>query len=305
MVAVSDAHLQATRKSREELAGRGLFEVFTGSDDPAQATTLHNLRASFARVLASRWPNSMPVQKYNLPAPGGLEERFWSPVNSPVLNGDAVQYIIHRVEDVTEFVRLKRIEAEHGMLTDDARIRADQVESELILRSRQLAEPQRLLRESVLPSRRRPSEWCSPHRMAAFWRRIKHIWICSAIPARSLLPTIRVCSPIPTTLLPPGRSLHLCRMALERKLLSKNATSGKTARFFGPAARRPCDVIGRGTPASSSRSLKTSRNARPRKNDSALSTMELTSTSDFWPPMEQCWKRFARHWTSPATPVTT
>jgi hypothetical protein len=54
----------------------------------------------------------MPVQRYDIRRPqpegGGFEERFWSPVNSPVLGpGGAVSFVIHRVEDVTEFVRLK------------------------------------------------------------------------------------------------------------------------------------------------------------------------------------------------------
>jgi hypothetical protein len=55
----------------------------------------------------------MAVQKYDIRRPeaegGGFEERYWNPVNSPVLGSDGeIAYIIHRVEDVTEFVRLKR-----------------------------------------------------------------------------------------------------------------------------------------------------------------------------------------------------
>jgi hypothetical protein len=135
----------------EELIGRDLFEVFRG-DDPVQSATLRNLYGSFERVLATRQADSMAVQKYDIQRPlsegGGFEERYWSPVNSPVPNdGSAVQFIIHRVEDVTEFVRVKRIETLHGQLTGDLRIRADQAEAELILRSRQLAESQLLLRE--------------------------------------------------------------------------------------------------------------------------------------------------------------
>ena len=50
----------------------------------------------------------MAVQKYDIRRPessrGGFEERYWSPVNSPVLSdkGD-ILCIVHRVEDVTEF----------------------------------------------------------------------------------------------------------------------------------------------------------------------------------------------------------
>ena len=44
---------------------------------------------------------------------GGFEERYWSPINTPVIGSDQkVAYIIHRVEDVTEFMRLTRMRNE-------------------------------------------------------------------------------------------------------------------------------------------------------------------------------------------------
>jgi PAS domain S-box-containing protein len=54
----------------------------------------------------------MAVQKYDIRRPesegGGFEERYWAPLNSPVLNAAGeVAWIIHRVEDVTEIVRLQ------------------------------------------------------------------------------------------------------------------------------------------------------------------------------------------------------
>lgn len=49
----------------------------------------------------------MAIQKYDVRRPDGVfEERYWSPINSPVVGADRkIQYIIHRVEEVTEFVR--------------------------------------------------------------------------------------------------------------------------------------------------------------------------------------------------------
>ncbi len=54
------------------------------------------------------------IQKYDIRKPaseGGMfEVRYWSPLNTPVLDSDgAVQWIIHYVEDVTEIVQ-KRAE---------------------------------------------------------------------------------------------------------------------------------------------------------------------------------------------------
>jgi PAS domain S-box-containing protein len=62
----------------------------------------------------------MPVQKYDIHGPdGSFEERWWSPVNTPVLRPDgSVRYIIHQVEDVTtemrERQRAKHAEAQHA-----------------------------------------------------------------------------------------------------------------------------------------------------------------------------------------------
>ena len=117
IVAVSDAYLQATMTQREAILGRPLFEVFPDNPDDADATGVSNLRASLQRVLQKRTADEMAIQKYDIRRPesegGGFEERFWSPVNSAVPGEDgALAYIIHRVEDVTEFVRLKQAGAE-------------------------------------------------------------------------------------------------------------------------------------------------------------------------------------------------
>jgi len=111
IVAVSDAYLQATMTRREQIEGRLLFEVFP--DDPAdsQADGTRNLGASLERVRSLRRPDVMAVQRYSIRRPaeegGDFEERFWAPVNSPVLGADGeVQWIIHRVEDVTDYVRI-------------------------------------------------------------------------------------------------------------------------------------------------------------------------------------------------------
>jgi light-regulated signal transduction histidine kinase (bacteriophytochrome) len=51
----------------------------------------------------------MEIQKYDIPYPDGhgFEERYWSPLNTPVLNKEHLLYIIHQVDDVTEKVKTK------------------------------------------------------------------------------------------------------------------------------------------------------------------------------------------------------
>jgi signal transduction histidine kinase/CheY-like chemotaxis protein/anti-sigma regulatory factor (Ser/Thr protein kinase) len=113
IVEVSGAYLAATMTERGEIVGRGLFDVFPDNPEDPEATGTANLAASLKRVLATRKADAMAVQKYDIPRPesegGGFEERYWSPLNTPVLGpGGEVELIIHRVEDVTELIRLKQ-----------------------------------------------------------------------------------------------------------------------------------------------------------------------------------------------------
>ncbi|MEW5857831.1 MAG: PAS domain S-box protein [Cyanobacteriota bacterium] len=150
IVAVSNAYLRATMRKREEILGRGLFEVFPDNPDEPTATGVPNLRASLESVLQNRASHTMAVHKYDIPRPesegGGFEERYWSPVNTPVFGKDGqLAYIIHRVEDVTEFIRLKHQEIEEHKLTEALQKRTEQMEADIYLRVQELQEVNRQL----------------------------------------------------------------------------------------------------------------------------------------------------------------
>src|ERR1700761_2159584 len=68
MVAATNARLRATHTTRETL-GRGLFEVFPDNPDDPSASGTSNLRASLERVLQTRRPDTMAVQKYDIRGP--------------------------------------------------------------------------------------------------------------------------------------------------------------------------------------------------------------------------------------------
>jgi signal transduction histidine kinase len=129
IVAVSEAYLAATMIRRDDVLGRGIFDVFPDNPDDPAATGVGNLRASLERVRKTGRADTMAVQKYDIRRPesegGGFEVRYWSPVNSPVMDDlRRVRYIIHRVEDVTEFVQLRE--------------RGEGMEAEIVRRSREL-----------------------------------------------------------------------------------------------------------------------------------------------------------------------
>ncbi len=147
IVAVSRAYLQATLTERDKIMGRGIFEVFPDNPDDPNATGVSNLSNSLQRVLKNAKPDAMAVQKYDIPLPGenaGFEERFWSPLNSPVLDEDgAVQYIIHKVEDVTEFMRLKANNTRHKEDQEKIKELNVQIENEVFQRAQQIQEANR------------------------------------------------------------------------------------------------------------------------------------------------------------------
>lgn len=112
IVAVTDEYLAATMTQREEILGRGIFDVFPDNPDDPDATGESNLRSSLERVRSEGVTDTMAVQQYDIRRPaeegGGFEVRYWSPVNSPILGPQKeLVYIVHRVEDVTKFVRLE------------------------------------------------------------------------------------------------------------------------------------------------------------------------------------------------------
>ena len=154
IIAVNDAYNTATKTKRDDIVGKGIFEVFTDNPDDPSATGVNNLRTSLLRVLETRAPDTMAVQKYDIQLPesegGGFSARYWSPVNTPVLdrNTNKVKYIIHKVEDVTEFIQLKQEGTEKGRLAEELKTRSEKMEAEIYQRAQQLQVTNQKLREA-------------------------------------------------------------------------------------------------------------------------------------------------------------
>jgi signal transduction histidine kinase len=146
IVAVSDAYLSATMTHRADILDQALFDVFPDNPDDPKATGVGNLRASLDRVVQSGVADTMPIQKYDIRRPategGGFEVRYWSPRNSPVLDdAGELSYIIHRVEDVTDFVRLEQLEEQQKVVNSEMQV-------ELLQRARELADVNERLRRA-------------------------------------------------------------------------------------------------------------------------------------------------------------
>jgi PAS domain S-box-containing protein len=162
IVAVSDAYLEATMTRRDEIVGRGLFEVFPDNPDDPAATGVSNLRASLDRVRTSLVADTMAIQQYDIRRPeedgGGFEVRYWSPVNTPILDdAGGLGYIVHRVEDVTEFVRLKNVGTAQQQLAEKLQSRTAEVEADVYQRAREIAATNRQLERAIVELKRSQS----------------------------------------------------------------------------------------------------------------------------------------------------
>ncbi len=145
VIAVSSAYTEATLTRREDILGRDMFDIFPDNPDDPAADGVHNLRASLERVLQTGQPDLMPVQKYDIRRPpeqgGGFEVRYWTPINTPVLDAEGrLRYIIHKAEDVTEFVMLREQKLEQSRITDSLRQQAEKMEADIYARSKTIAE---------------------------------------------------------------------------------------------------------------------------------------------------------------------
>ena len=140
IVHANRARLEATATTLEATVGRGLFEVFPMNPDDPTADGLVNLRDSLALTRDTRRPQTMAIQKYDIPMPdGSYEERFWSPRNVPILDerGEVV-LLLHRSDDITGYVQAREAARVSAELNDRLRERAERVEHDLFSRTREL-----------------------------------------------------------------------------------------------------------------------------------------------------------------------
>ena len=112
IITISDAYLKATMTERADVVNKSIFDVFPDNPTNKSSDVLNKLRTSLNRVLQYHVADKMDIQKHDIRRPqsegGEFEERYWSVVNSPLLDkNNNVNYIIQMIEDVTENKELK------------------------------------------------------------------------------------------------------------------------------------------------------------------------------------------------------
>ena len=149
IIAASDAYLRDTRMSRAGIVGRPITEVFPGRPDPRGIATL---RASLDIVRSDQVADTIVVDRYDIPAagPGGEPDaRYWNLVNVPVPGPEGrLAYIIHWLDDVTDYVRTISDQAGGEQPAGAQQGRIQRIEADLLALSQGLQQGNRALQEA-------------------------------------------------------------------------------------------------------------------------------------------------------------
>jgi PAS domain-containing protein len=135
ILAVSEAYLRATSTQRQDILGRGLFEVSPGNPANPSATRVCSLRSSLERVLRERAPDAMAVQRYETPrmlqGPGTAREAT-ARIRSALERAEPVQVeLLNYKKDGTPFwveLSIAPVLDEQGHLVQWACVQRDTTE---------------------------------------------------------------------------------------------------------------------------------------------------------------------------------
>lgn len=159
--AVTNSYLKATMTRRENILGHNIFEIFPDNPKDLNADGVSNLRASLNRVLTKKAMDTMAIQKYDIRKPNSVEfeVRYWSPFNAPIMDSEGnIKYIVHRVEDVTEFVLLKEKDEEQMEIFENLKILNDRMELEMLQRGKEIQNANKILEKTNLELSKKTEE---------------------------------------------------------------------------------------------------------------------------------------------------
>ncbi|MFF2136194.1 PP2C family protein-serine/threonine phosphatase [Streptomyces sp. NPDC058193] len=138
--------LRLAGRTREQLLGQYIFDVFPENPNDPAAAGMRETRESMLRVVAGGERDTMALVRYDIEErdrPGHWVKHYWSPVNAPVVDPDGnVMLVVHRVEEVTELLQARS----RGGPANESRARV--LEAELYTRARELQEVNERLRRA-------------------------------------------------------------------------------------------------------------------------------------------------------------
>ncbi|MFI2458034.1 SpoIIE family protein phosphatase [Streptomyces sp. NPDC019539] len=144
---VNPACLRTADRTKDELIGKYFFDVLP--ENPGiRHDAERNLKASLHRLLDTGKPETVVLQRYDIPRPdppGGFEKRWWSVIHTPLSGPDGkVKWIIQKVEDVTAFV----CSPQERQLSEELTDRSKDMAAELYARASELDRLNQELRQA-------------------------------------------------------------------------------------------------------------------------------------------------------------
>jgi PAS domain S-box-containing protein len=103
IVAMNQAYLDLTKRSRESLLGLSVFAAFPAEDESRQV-----LEESFERVRSQGIVDIVPMIPYSIPVKDGFEQRYWSCTHVPIKDKDGnVVFVLKNAHDITHLESTK------------------------------------------------------------------------------------------------------------------------------------------------------------------------------------------------------
>ncbi len=127
IIAVTDDFPLNSGNTREELVGKGIFELFPSNPKEPGDMGEQTVRDSFEYVIRYGKAHQLPHLRYDVRGKDGTyEERYWVSKNKPVKDSNGkVVYIIHSAEEITSQIKAERreelmkgLETEHKTLKE-------------------------------------------------------------------------------------------------------------------------------------------------------------------------------------------
>jgi PAS domain S-box-containing protein len=90
ILGASATYLRSVNRTEEELVGLHIFDAFPENPDDPASTNVAEVKASIARALAKREPDTTPFLRYSVPVGTAdgivFEERYYSAIHTPVMD---------------------------------------------------------------------------------------------------------------------------------------------------------------------------------------------------------------------------
>lgn len=153
IVTLNEAYTEVTGRTAAELAGTDFFDAYPPDPDEPTSQGAEAQRQGLELALRTGRQNMLLLHRFAIPnpnRPGEFEPRWWNVTNRPIIGPEGrVELIVHRIDDVTAFVRWEREGVEP--VADGEQVKAPR--AELFTRARELQEANARLQEMTSRTR--------------------------------------------------------------------------------------------------------------------------------------------------------